>query len=315
MPESRPHHSWTTITPGPLPPLGQRQVTRRVRTVARKLDDLCHVSNVDPIRTLSYDRNRDSTRCSPVGAPRRRLRQRPRPGVPLVVGAGRARPDRDRRCARLEVLGRARHDLDRLHEHARQHEPRASAPEDDPGDQGPGRHAVHGGPAVRQRPAQRGRPPDRREGEPRRGRRTLREGVLHERRRRGRRERRPPGQGLHGPDEGAVGLPQLPRRHGPHRRADRRTATPGERTVGAGTREVLGAVPVPFGVLLGLARTGDRTGTGPPARDDPRRGAEQGRGHRPRVGGRHERHPRPTARLPRGAAGAVRRVRHRLDRR
>ena len=283
-------------------------------------ENRCRRPPTPECRHDDYDSAHDHSRnrqpyVGTIAAPRRRLRQRSFPRVPLVVGAGGARPDRDRRCTGLEVLGRARHDLDRLHEHAREHEPRASAPEDDPGDQGPGRHAVHGGPAVRERPAQRGRPPDRREGQSRRGRRTLREGVLHERRRRGRRERSPPRQGIHGPDEGVVGLSQLSRRHGPHGRADRRTATLGERTVGAGTGEVLGAVPVPFRVLLGIARTGDRTGTGPPARDHPRRGAEQDRCHRPRVGGGHQRDPGPPARLPRGASGAVRRVRHRLDRR
>ena len=163
--------------------------------------------------------------------------------------------------------------VDRLRLDARQHEPRTPAPEDDPGDQGPGRHAVHGGPAVRQRSAQRGRPPDRREGQPRarrRGprRRPLREGVLHQRRCRRRRERGAPGQGLHRPDEGAVGISELPRRHSTVGRPHRRTATPGERAIGAGPGEVLGAVPVPVGVPLRLARAGDRASTRPSPRHD-----------------------------------------------
>ncbi len=44
--------------------------------------------------------------------------------------------------------------------------------------------------------------------------RPLPEGVLHQRRRRGGRERDPAGEGVHRPPEGAVDVPQLPRRYG-----------------------------------------------------------------------------------------------------
>ncbi len=72
-------------------------------------------------------------------------------------------------------------------------------------------------PALRRRGAVGGRPADRR-ADPGRPRQDL----LHQRRRRGRRERRPHGPAAHRPPQGALRLPLVPRRHlrrdQPHRR-------------------------------------------------------------------------------------------------
>ena len=78
--------------------------------------------------------------------------------------------------------------------------------------QGAGRRAVHGRPVPRQRRPQRGGPPDRRAGA-----RRPRHGVLHQRRRRGDRERHPHGPPAHRPPQGADDVPQLPRRRRPGR--------------------------------------------------------------------------------------------------
>ena len=54
MPESSPHHSCTTITPGPEPPSGSGQVPGRAGAVARKVDDLsCEISHVSNGRRWS----------------------------------------------------------------------------------------------------------------------------------------------------------------------------------------------------------------------------------------------------------------------
>ena len=76
----------------------------------------------------------------------------------------------------------------------------------------------------------------------------LEHGVLHQRRRRGQRERGPDGPAAHRPAQGARGLPQLPRRHGRRDRADRRPAALGTEPGDARRRALLGPVPVPLGV-------------------------------------------------------------------
>ena len=93
-----------------------------------------------------------------------RLPRRPRPRLPLVVGAGVARPGGRRRRPRIAVLGRERSVVARLLQPARQRQHRPPAPQARGGDQGAGRQAVHGRPDPRQRRPQRGGPADRRVG-------------------------------------------------------------------------------------------------------------------------------------------------------
>ncbi len=109
---------------------------------------------------------------------------------------------------------------------------------------GPGGPAVHGRPAARQRHAQRGRAAHRRAGagrhaEPR---------LLHQRRGRGDRERRPHGPAAHRAAQGAGPLPQLPRQHPDGDPPDRRPAALGQRLRGRGGRALLRPVPLPLGV-------------------------------------------------------------------
>ena len=106
--------------------------------------------------------------------------------VPLAGGAG------------LRVLGPRRQPLARLQLAAREPQPRSPAPEGDRRDRRAGGAAVHGGADLRQ--------PD-----PQRGGRLItahtpggaRPGVLHQRRRRGHRERHPHGPRPHRPSQGA----------------------------------------------------------------------------------------------------------------
>ena len=83
---------------------------------------------------------------------------------------------------------------------------RPPAPEDHPGDQGPGRPALHDRPAARERVPLDARP-DARGSDPGRPVRL----VLHERRRRGQRERREARAARHRPSQGHRALPLLPR--------------------------------------------------------------------------------------------------------
>ena len=126
---------------------------------------------------------------------------------------------------------------------------------------------------------------------PRRPDRPLPEGVLHQRRRRSRRERDPAGEGIHRPAEGALGLPQLSRRHCRGDRAHRRGPPPRQRAVDPRPRQVLGTVRLPVGVPCRLRCAGMRTGAAAPARHGHFRRREQDRRDHPRIGRRHQRHP------------------------
>ena len=139
--------------------------------------------------------------------------------------------------------------------------------------------------------------------------------LLHQRRRRGHRERDAHGQAAHRPAQGARRLPQLPRRHGRRDHDDRRPAPLGGRAGDARRRPLLGPVPVPLGLPLVHAGGGDRARAAAPARPDHGRGRADDRGDHPRDGRGHERHPRPAAGLPGRRARDLRRVRHRDDRR
>ena len=111
-------------------------------------------------------------------------RRRPRLPHPLVVGAVRAQAACRRRRGGPVLLGLRRQALPRLRFAARQRLHRPPAPARHPGDQGPGRQALHDRPADGERQAVGARPPHRR-GDARRP----EPHVLHERRRRGERER------------------------------------------------------------------------------------------------------------------------------
>ncbi len=150
----------------------------------------------------------------------------PRPGahVLLVVRPGRDRPDRDRpRGGDLPLHPRGPPDH-RLQQPADVGEPRPRRPPCHRRHRGPGGEA-----AVRPAGLRHGDPgaPRRQDGRDHAGR--PRQGLLHARRGRGRRERdqaRPP---LHGPDEGAGPVPHLPRRHAGGDDAHRRPAPLGQR--------------------------------------------------------------------------------------
>ena len=125
---------------------------------------------------------------------------------------------------------------------ARQPQHRPPAPQAGRRHPGAGRPAVHDRPVPRQRRAQRGGPPHRRAGA-----RRSRHGVLHQRRRRGHRERHAHGPPAHRPPQGARHLPQLPRRDRRRDHAHRRPAPLAERARLPGRRPLLGPVPVPLG--------------------------------------------------------------------
>ncbi len=154
---------------------------------------------------------------------------------------------------------------------------------------------------LRQRRAQRGGPADRRA----RARRPQ-QGVLHQRRRRGHRERDPDGAPAHRPAQGARHLPQLPRRDRRGDRAHRRSAalaraspaSPASCTSGARTPTAR-----PFHATD--ARQETRARAAAPARHDHGRGPGNDRRDHPRDRRRHERHPRAAARLPRRASATI----------
>ena len=92
----------------------------------------------------------------------------------------------------------------------------------------------------------RGGPADHRGGRPR-----PQPGVLHQRRRRGQRERHPAGPPPHRSAQGPRDVPQLPRRHTRRDRPDRRPASLGHRAAHhPGDRALLGPLPLPVGVPL-----------------------------------------------------------------
>ena len=135
-----------------------------------------------------------------------------------------------------------------------------------------------------------------------RGPRRPRQGLLHQRRRRGHRERHADGAPAHRPPEGARDLPQLPRRHRRVDHGDRRPAALAERAGDAGHRPLLGAVPLPLGLPRDERGRGVRARPPAPARHHRVRGPVDDRGGDPRDGRRHQRHPRAAGRLPRRAS-------------
>ena len=128
--------------------------------------------------------------------------------LPIAVGAG------------LVLPGLRRQALPRLLQPAGQRQHRLPAPEAGRGDPGAGRPAdARSSRRSPTTPAARppGSSPSSRPGD-------LEPGVLHQRRRRGDRERDAHGPAAHRPAQGARRLPQLPRRHRRRDHADRRPA-------------------------------------------------------------------------------------------
>ena len=132
-----------------------------------------------------------------------------------------------------------------------------------------------------------------------------RHGVLHQRRRRGQRERDPHGAPAHRPHEGARGLPQLPRCDGRDDRDHRRSPPLAERGRAAGHRALLGAVPVPLRVPRHHRGARSASGRWPTCAT---RSWSRARSTIAAIiletGGRHQRHPRAAGRLP-GRASAT----------
>ena len=136
--------------------------------------------------------------------------------------------------------------------------------------------------------------------------------LLHQRRRRGRRERGPHGAAAHRPPQGAEHLPLVPR---PHRRRDqphRRTAPLAQRHGRGGRRALLRPAPLPLALPRRDAGAGVRTRSGPPRGDHRLRGPGDDRRGHPGDRPRHRRRARAAAGLPRGRPRDLRPVRHRL---
>ena len=143
----------------------------------------------------------------------------------LLERAGRDQPDR-RRAGRGQIfLGLRRQSLSRLCVAARQRLDRPLASEGDPGDQGSGRQARHDRAADGDRVAL---PAREAAGRGDAGRSD--DVVLHERRRRGQRERDQAGALVHRAPQGDRALSQLSRRNGGRDHADRRPAAVAGRT-------------------------------------------------------------------------------------
>ena len=171
--------------------------------------------------------------------PDRRGREGARPL--LLVGAEPDQPDRGRRRRGPSLLGLRRQALPRLRLTARQRQHRPPAPEDHPGDQGPGRPALHDRPADGERVALAARP-DARRGHARRPLRL----VLHERRRRGERERDQARAPRHRPQQDRRAVPVVPRRDERRGHPDRRPAPLGGRARDARRRADVRPVHVPL---------------------------------------------------------------------
>ena len=234
----------------------------------------------------------------------------PPPRVPLLVGAGADRSAADRLGAGLVLHRLRRQALPGLRLPAGQRQHRPPAPPARRGDPGVRRPADDRPALVRQRRAQRGGAVDRRVGTGR-----PEPGPVHQRRRGRGRERRPHRPAVHRPAEDPVHLSQLPRRHLRGDRADRRAAPLGVGAGGARQRALLGPVPVPLRVPLRQPGAGGRTGPRTPPRRDHGGGAGEHRRDHPGTGRGDQRHPGTAAGLPRRGAPAVRRARHRHDRR
>ena len=244
------------------------------------------------------------------GEPEPRSRdRRGREGVRplLVVGAGPDQPDRGRRRRGPSLLGLRREAVPRLRLAARQRQHRPPAPEDHPGDQGPGRPALHDRPADGERVALAARP-DARGGDARRPVRL----VLHERRRGGERERRQARAPRHRPQQGHRAVPLVPRRDERRGHADRRPAPLGGRARDARGREDVRPlhVPLPRRSPGSVPRLHRRAAP----RGDPRvRGRAHRRGGDSRDGHRHQRDHPAARRLPAGDSRGLRPARDPAD--
>ena len=211
---------------------------------------------------------------------------------PLLVGAERDQPDPGRRRGGPPLLGLRRQALPRLRVAARQRLDRLPASEAHRGDQGAGRAALHDRAADGDRAALAARAPARRGHA-----RQPEDVVLHERRRRGERER-DQGRALgHRPPQDHRPLPQLPRRDRRRDHAHRRSPPLACRAGAARRRAHARPLHVPLPgrpsrSLPGLHRRAAPRG------DPPVRGRAHRRRRDPGDRRRHERDHRPARRLP-----------------
>ena len=179
---------------------------------------------------------------------------------PLVVAGARGQL----------VLGRGRQPLPRLLQPAGERQHRPPAPEARRRDPGAGGDAVHVAPfhanEARSEAARLISEVANLTADADVGWQGPRHGVLHQRRRRGDRERRPHGAAAHRPAQDPDHVPQLPRRHRRGDHADRRPAALAERAGDGRRRQVLGPLPVPQRVPLRRAprrRASGRCSTSP----------------------------------------------------
>ena len=132
--------------------------------------------------------------------------------------------------------------------------------------------------------------------------------LLHERRRRGQRERVQDRARVHRPAEDPRALSLVPRRHG---RA--RSPRPAIRGAGASRRCRASSTCSTRITASNAAGTRPSESLRVPRGSHPARGAADDRGVHPRVRDGHQRHPRPARRLPAGRPRAVRQARHPHD--
>ena len=222
----------------------------------------------------------------------------------FVVGTEPDRPDPGGRGRGASFLGLRGQALSGLRLAARQRLDRPPAPEDHPGDQGPGRPALHDRPAARERVALDARPAARRS-DPGRPVRL----VLHERRRRGQRERREACAARHGPSQDHRALPLLPRCDEWLGHAHGRSSSLGGRAGHAGRRAHVRPVHVSLPGRPSRSVSGLHRRAAP--RGDPRvRGGAHRRRGDPRDGDGDERRDPAPRRVPQGDPRGVRPARH-----
>ncbi len=220
-----------------------------------------------------------------------------------VVGPERRRSDPRVAGQGHLLLDPGRQALHRLQQPVDVRQRRPRPPGDHQGDPGPGRVARLHQPVPGQRsPGAAGR--QARRDHPRRHGRVL----LHQRRRRGQRERDPHRPRGHRPPQDPGSLPLVSRRHRRQPDAHRRSAPLGRRA-GHSRRGPRARSVSRHGARLGHCRTGAAL----PRRGDRAGGSEAHRCLHPRDDQRHQRHPRAARRLPPGRAGAVRQARHPAD--
>ena len=130
--------------------------------------------------------------------------------------------------------------------------------------------------------------------------------LLHERRRRGERERDQDRADVHRPPQDPRALPLVPRRNRRRDYADRRSAPLGCRARHPWRRPRC-RIRITASSAAGID-VGSRAGQ--PRRSHSARRAADDRGVLPRNGDRHQRHPRAARRLPPGRPRAVHEVRH-----